>query len=52
MVKCFIIEEGIVLVFIECFVVVVVVLKMGDFCDEENVFGLMVCFDLCDELYY
>lgn len=51
-VKCFIIEEGIVLVFIECFVAAAAVLKMGDFCDEENVFGLMVCFDLCDELYY
>lgn len=51
-VKRFIIEEGIVSVFIECFVVVAVVLKMGDFCDEENVFGLMVRFDLCDELYY
>lgn len=32
--------------------VVAVVLKMGDFRDEENVFGLMVRFDLRDELYY
>lgn len=50
-VKCFVVVDVIVDVFVVKFVVVVVECVYGDLQDDRIMLVLMVCVDLCDELY-